>query len=96
MDRILVCVSDPNDVEAVHRRRILGVAEGHEMAICYVSPRATITLAESLDAQRLITVGLRRLLGDLAEAIPVFVVTDAEGDRCADCAKAWGATEVYR
>jgi hypothetical protein len=65
--------------------------------VLVVSQRLPNQMSESsnsLEHQRRITVALRRAFGALAEAIAVFIVTNGEGDRVEDCARAWGATEV--
>lgn len=53
-----------------------------------------VTLQATLDAQRKVTAALRRALEGAAETIPVFVVSQAQGDGIVECSREWGATEV--
>lgn len=65
-----------------------------QWAICYQLPPGQDGLVESLDAQRALTKALREAQGAAAERVPVFVACERDGERLADCARAWGATEV--
>lgn len=65
-----------------------------ELALCYELPLGLDGLREGLAAQRSLTAFLRQLRQGQAEAIPVFVACDREGERISDYASAWGATEV--
>ncbi len=69
-------------------------ADGAEVAICYELPAGLDGLREGLAAQRSLTSMLRHLSELRAEAIPIFVACDREGERISDYATAWGATEV--
>lgn len=64
------------------------------VAICYQLPPGHDGLIESLNAQRALTTALRAAQGAEAEQVPVFVACERDGERLADCARAWGATEV--
>ena len=76
------------------RQRFEGLAaEGHELAVCYVMA-SEVTLNSALDAQRKVTTALRQALEGLAETIPVFVVSQADGQGIVECAREWGAAEV--
>ncbi len=68
--------------------------EGVAIAICYELPAGEDGLLEGLAAQRALTAALRELAGADAEAVAVFAVSDRDGERVADYASAWGATEV--
>jgi hypothetical protein len=91
--RVLVVLSEPFAVAHVQQRCAGLVNPGVELAVCCVVDERT-DLQVSLEHQRRITVALRRAFGALAETIAVFIVTNGEGDRVEDCARAWGATEV--
>ena len=91
--RVLVVIEEPIDADAIVRRCGTLIAQGHEVAICYVSP-AQGTLQSTLALQRRITAALRQALEGSAEEIPVFVVSQSEGDGIDDCARDWGAAEV--
>lgn len=93
--RVLVVFEDPMATESAQNRCAPLIAGGHEIAVCYVLP-AGAGLRASLDAQRKITMDLRRAFGASAEAIPVFVISGLEGDTVDECARAWGATDVQR
>jgi hypothetical protein len=91
--RVLVVLPDPVEVDVVRHRCKALVTEGHDLAVCYVvAPQSNLDVR--LDAQRKITAALRQALDGSAEAVPVFVVSEGEGDGIDDCAAAWGATEV--
>jgi hypothetical protein len=94
MQRILVVLRAPIDVETVRRRCSLGVAQAHEMAVCYVLQPHETSVEAAVQAQRRITDSLRQVLDRWAETIPVFVVTECDGDGIQDCASEWGATVV--
>ena len=91
--RTLVVLSDPIVAETIRERCSALIADGHEVAVCYVLASQP-GLRASLDAQRRITVELRHALETSAETIPVFVVSGLDGDGVDDCARAWGATDV--
>jgi hypothetical protein len=91
--RVLVVLVEPIAADGIRERCSSLVADGHEVAVCYVLP-VPPSLKASLDAQRRITADLRRALSNSAESIPVFVVTGADGDGVDECATAWGATDV--
>ena len=91
--RTLIVLSDPIEAETIRQRCSVLIADGHELALCYVLPRQA-DLRASLQAQRRITMELRRALETTAETIPVFVVSGLAGDDVNDCARAWGATDV--
>jgi hypothetical protein len=65
-----------------------------EFAICYELAPGLDGLHEGLAAQRALTALLRQLRGARAESIPIFVSCQRAGERAADYATAWGATEV--
>jgi hypothetical protein len=91
--RTLVVLRDPIAASAIRERCAALVGAGKEVALCYVLP-AELGLRASLAVQRRITSELRQALETSAEAIPVFVVSGAQGDSVDDCARAWGATDV--
>jgi hypothetical protein len=91
--RVLVVLAGSVEPAIIEQRCGGVVGDGHEVAVCYRFP-AEVALPKILDAQREVTAALRRVFGPAAEAIPVFVATNAEGDRVEDCALAWGATDV--
>ena len=91
--RVLVVLSEPVDADGIRERCAAHLVQGHEVAICRVLG-GPVTLRATLEAQRQITAALRIGLGGAAENIAVFVVTASAGDEVADCARAWGATEV--
>jgi hypothetical protein len=91
--RVLVVLSNPVEAGLVRHRCEGLVAEGHDLAVCYVMA-SQVTLKAALDAQRKVTAALRRALEGSAENIPVFVVSQVDGDGIAECAREWGATEV--
>jgi hypothetical protein len=91
--RVLVVLAGSVELGVIEQRCAGVVGDGHEVAICYRFP-SEVALPRILDAQREVTAALRRVFGQAAEAIPVFVATNADGDRVEDCAAAWGATDV--
>ncbi|MFZ5890707.1 MAG: hypothetical protein ACOY0T_06615 [Myxococcota bacterium] len=91
--RVLAVLRDPLLPESIAQRCGQLAAQGHQVAVCYVAP-TQLGLRAVLEVQRKVTLALRRALDNLAEDIPIFVVTEREGDRVEDCARAWGATEV--
>ena len=91
--RVLVVLADPIATESIRERCSPLIADGHEIAVCYVLP-AGEGLRASLETQREITVALRQAFGASAEAIPVFVISGLDGDGVDDCAREWGATDV--
>jgi hypothetical protein len=93
--RTLVVLSDPIESETIRERCSVLIADGHDVAICYVLP-SEAGLRASLEAQRRITLELRQALETSAETIPVFVVSGLDGDGVDECAHAWGATDVQR
>ncbi len=94
MQRILVVLRAATDVETLRQRFRPSVAETHEMAVCYVLPDNEQGIGAMVEAQRRITVSLRRALDQRAERIAIFVVTDRDGDSVDACARDWGATVV--
>ncbi len=94
MQRILVVLRAATDVETLRQRFRPSVAETHEMAVCYVLPDNEQGIGAMVEAQRRITVSLRRALDQRAERIAIFVVTDRDGDSADACARDWGATVV--
>jgi hypothetical protein len=94
MQRILVVFRAGIDVETVRRRCALDVAQPHEMAVCYVLQADEMSVEAAVEAQRRITLLLRQALDHRAETIPIFVVTERDGDQVDDCAREWAATEV--
>lgn len=91
--RAFVVLSEPIRADTIRARCSALVADGHEVAVCYVLP-VEAGLQASLEAQRKITTELRRALDASAESIPVFVVSGLDGDGVDECARAWGATDV--
>lgn len=65
-----------------------------ELAVCYELPPDRNGFRDALMAQRAVTGALRRACGPQAESIAIFAVTDRDGERVDDYARAWGATEV--
>lgn len=92
--RVLLVLPDLSVGEERQLRCQALLQGGHEVAFCYRLTSAA-TLQEALDIQRRLTARLRYLFESSAEGIPVFVVTGNDGDGIEDCAKAWGATDVY-
>lgn len=91
--QVLVVVGDVHALAAKCSRCSTLVAEGADVAVCYVTPSAKV-LAGMLEAQRTMTAALRRALDGSAEKIAVFVVSGEAGDGVEECARAWGATVV--
>jgi len=91
--RVLIILLDPVEADTIRRRCAGLIAEGHDLAVCYVLA-SQATLHATLDAQRKITVALRRALEESAETIPVFVVSQSDDQGIDECAREWGATEV--
>jgi len=91
--RVLVVLSEPFALDQLQQRCAGLVNSGTELAVCCVLDTHT-NLRESLEYQRRVTVALRRAFHSYAETIPVFIVTNGDGDRVEDCARSWGATEV--
>ena len=91
--RVLVALSEPVEADVVRQRCERLVAEGHDLAVCYIMA-SQVTLSATLDAQRKVTAALRRALEGSAESIPVFVVSQDDGQGIVECAREWGATEV--
>jgi hypothetical protein len=94
MQRILFVFRAAIDVESLRKRCLDGVAQEHSMAVCYVLQAHELSFDAALDAQRRITLSLRKAFDQRAETFAVFVVTERDGDRVDDCARAWGATVV--
>jgi len=92
--RVLVVLSEPHVPRPLGERCQRLIGDGHDVALCYSSTVAA-TIDATLDAQRKITADLRRTLENSAETIPVFVVTGQSGDGIDDCARAWGATDIW-
>ena len=92
--RVLLVLSDASVDEELRKRCQSLLDAGHEVAVCHRLTDGN-SLQETLDIQRKITGRLRYVLDSSAESIPVFVVTGKDGDGVDDCAKAWGATDVY-
>jgi hypothetical protein len=95
MQRVLVVLRGPIEVEAVRRRCALEIAEPFELAVCHVLPEGRDGFNEGLRAQQEITAALRLVLGRRAETVAVFVASERHGYRVDDCMKDWGATLVY-
>jgi hypothetical protein len=94
MDRVLVVVRQPLDDLAL--RSLCGPEGGSpcEYAVCCVLPAESDGLPQMLRAQRELTASLRRVLGERAEAIPVFVASASDRSGVEECARSWGATLV--
>jgi hypothetical protein len=94
MDRVLLVVREPLDDLAL--RSLCGSEGGSpcEYAVCCVLPAESDGLPHVLRAQRELTASLRRVLGERAEAIPVFVASDRDSCGVDECARSWGATLV--
>ena len=95
MHRVLIIVSGEVD-ELSLRTRCVGLASSAAIALCYQLPAGHAGLEEGLKVQRRLTQLLRAAMGSAAETIPIFVAADREGERTADLAEAWGATELNR
>jgi hypothetical protein len=93
--RVLIILSGEID-ELSLRTRCGGLASSGAIALCYQLPAGNAGLEEGLRIQRRLTQLLRAVMGSAAETIPIFVAADREGERTADLAEAWGATEVAR
>jgi hypothetical protein len=93
--RVLVVLSGSVEADVIKQRCVPAIDEGHEVALCYVLTTHP-DLRVAIGVQQAVTATLRRTLGQSAENIPVFVATDAEGDRVEDWAQAWEATDVRR
>jgi hypothetical protein len=92
--RVLLVLRGPIDVETVKLRCGPLFAEEAELAVCYQLPQGSHGFHDMLSAQRTMTGALRQACGSRAESIAIFAITEREGDRVEDCARAWGATEV--
>jgi hypothetical protein len=92
--RVLVVISGPVEATAIQARCAAPMEEGHELALCYVASAPDLRVA--INVQQELTATLRRMFGAMAEKIPVFVASDADGDRVEDWAQAWDATDVRR
>jgi hypothetical protein len=92
---VLIILSGEID-ELSLRARCVGLASSGAIALCYQLPAGNAGLEEGLKIQRRLTQLLRAVMGSAAETIPIFVAADREGERTADLAEAWGATEVDR
>lgn len=94
MRRIMLVLRGSIDSELV-RQRWQEVSSGAaELAVCYELPTDHNGFRDALEAQRAVTGALRRACGQQAESIAIFAVTDRDGERVDDYARAWGATEV--
>ncbi len=62
--------------------------------MCYELPPGQNSFKDALRAQRTVTHALRQVCGAEAENVPIFAVSDREGERVEDYAQAWGATVV--
>jgi hypothetical protein len=51
-------------------------------------------VTDAVAAQRAITTAMRLVFGERAESIAIFVASSRKGQGIAECARAWGATEV--
>mgnify|MGYP001550816636 CR=1 FL=1 len=94
MRRVLVILSGEID-GPVLRSRCGALESAGAIALCYQLPD-NAGLEQGLTVQRRLTQLLRATLGPAAEAVPIFIATDRDGERTADLADAWGATEVDR
>jgi hypothetical protein len=91
--RVLVVLPNPIEADSIRERCGAYLAEGHDLAVCYVLGSPT-NLEAALKTQQRITGELRRAFSASAEMIPVFVVSGGDGDGIDDCARAWDATDV--
>lgn len=97
MERILIVLHGPIDVELLRRRcgdATSGVSGPYELAVCHVLDDGKDGLEDSIRVQRALTAALREALGTRAEDVAVFVASDHHGYRSEDCARDWGATLV--
>jgi hypothetical protein len=93
--RVLVVLRGPIRTETVKARWQAVSRDRHELAFCYVLPPDNDGLAESVRAQRAVTLALRRIGEAAVESVAVFAASERDGERVDDCARAWGATEVW-
>ena len=97
MQRILVVLRGTFDAEQVRRRYVRatsGRTAPHELAVCLVLDVDHHELSVAIDAQRRMTMLLRRSVGDAAEGIAVFVASEMGGYDVGACARDWGATII--
>jgi len=92
--RILVTMRGQIDEQSVRSWAAgIPVDETH-IAVCYELEPGADGLEDGLAAQRALTEVLRHVHGSRAEAIAIFVSSTRDGESVAECASAWGATEV--
>ena len=91
MSRVLVVVRDPRDLPTIRRAVAVAEARAAELAVCQVTSDDHLA---DLRHQQVMTRTLRRLLGEGAETVAVFVVSGRPGDDAASCAESWGADEI--
>jgi hypothetical protein len=93
--KLVLAMRGPLDVAAVRARcQGLSLQGVLAVAICYELDAGDDGLAAGLSAQRAITAALREIYGADAEQVAIFVARDREGERLADIARDWEATEV--
>jgi hypothetical protein len=91
VQRLLLALPEEPDPGEICAAAALASAHGAQLAVCVIAGRPGTGL---LPLQQRMTWILRRLLGEAAEAIPVFAVTGQPGDDVDSCAAAWGADLV--
>jgi hypothetical protein len=91
MSRVLVVVRDPRDLPTIRRGVAVAAARSAELAVCQVTSDDHL---DDLHHQQAMTRALRRLLGEGAESVAVFVVSGRSGDDAASCAESWGADQI--
>jgi hypothetical protein len=82
------------DLPTVKARLAAEASEVAELALCYELPPDHDSFRDALHAQRALTEVLRQVMGSDAEGMPIFAVSDRDGERVEDYARAWGATMV--
>ncbi len=92
--RVLLVLRGVIDADTVKRRCAEVAYEPLDLAVCYELPSGHDSFDDALSAQRALTELLREACGARAESVPIFTVSDRDGDRVDDYAREWGATEV--
>lgn len=93
--RVLLVLRGPITIDMVKSRCEPFSWGSGELAVCYELPPEADGFREALAAQRSVTEALRAARGSGAESIAIFAVSGRDGDRVEDCARDWGASEVW-
>jgi hypothetical protein len=93
VDRVLFVVRNPLDLRDSSRASAMSTVDDAQRALCVVRDGDDAGIGH-LALQQQMTVELRAQLGDGAEMMAIFVVSDRGEDDVAACAAAWGATRV--